>query len=92
MLAQKRTSQYAKSTLAKSNDGLGSLLTNEAQPLLKRFYCACMLCLAFYGKAYRDTLGCAGVVSSVCQPCTSYHQLLGSSDDRFSTLLTESLA
>ena len=60
MLAQNRNRQYAKTTLAKSNDGLGSLLTNEAQPLLKRFYCACMLCLAFYGKAYRDTLACAG--------------------------------
>lgn len=82
MLAQNRTSQYAKPTVAKSTDGLGSLLTNEAQPLLKRFYCACMLRLAFYGKAYRDTFTCAGIVSPVCQPCTSYHQLLGSSDGK----------
>ncbi len=60
MLAQKRTSQYAKSTLAKSNVGLGSLFLHEARPLLKRSYCACMLRLAFYGKAYRDTFTCAG--------------------------------
>ena len=60
MLAQNRTSQYAKSTVAKSTVGFDSLFLHEAQPLLKRFYCACMLCLAFYGKAYRDTLACAG--------------------------------
>ena len=76
MLAQNRNRQYAKTTLAKSNVGLGSLSLNEAQPLLKRYFCACMLCLVVMVRYTGTRLRVLVSFRPVCQPCIPYHHCL----------------